>query len=39
MKFNFYLDQHGLAHIDSMNLVLIENNGFDPKWSGIHFLP
>jgi len=39
MKFNFYLDQHGLTHIDSMNLVLTENNGFDAKWSGIHFYP
>jgi hypothetical protein len=35
LKLIFYPGRHGLTHIDSVDSVLIENDGFDPK---THFL-
>jgi len=38
MKLIFYLGRHGLSRIDPVNLVLVKNDGFDPKRPETHFL-
>ena len=39
MKLIFYPSWHGLTRIDQVDLVLVENDGFDPKRPETHFLP
>jgi hypothetical protein len=39
MKLIFYPSGHGLTRIDQVDLVLVENDGFDPKRPETHFLP
>jgi hypothetical protein len=39
LKLIFYPGRHGRTRIDSMDSVLIENDGFDPKRLKTHFLP
>jgi len=38
-KLIFYPGRHGLNRIDPVNLVLVENDSFDPKRHETHFLP
>jgi len=38
-KLIFYPGRHGLTRIDSVNSVLVKNDGFDPKRPETHFLP
>ena len=39
LKLIFYLGRHGLTRIDPVDLVLTENDSFDPKRPETHFLP
>ena len=39
LKLIFYPGWHGLTRIDSVDSVLTENDGFDPKRLETHFLP
>jgi hypothetical protein len=39
LKLIFYPGRHGRTRIDSMDSVLTENDGFDPKRLKTHFLP
>jgi hypothetical protein len=39
LKLIFYPGRHGLTHIDLVNSVLVENDGFDPKRHETHFYP
>jgi len=39
LKLMFYPGRYGLTLIDSVDLVLTENDGFDPKRPETHFLP
>jgi len=39
LKLIFYPGRHGLTRIDSVDSVLTENDGFDPKRLETHFLP
>ena len=38
MKLIFYPGRHGLTLIDPVNLVLVKNDGFDPRRPETHFL-
>jgi hypothetical protein len=38
-KLIIYPGRHGLTRIDPVDLVLVENDGFDPKRPETHFLP
>jgi hypothetical protein len=37
-KTHSYPDQHALTYIDSVDLVLTKNDGFDLRWLETHFL-
>jgi len=39
LKLIFYPGRHDLTHIDPVDSVLVENDGFDPKRHETHFLP